>query len=302
MTQEAHAQPPISTIAVIGAGTMGLAIARLFASTGRSVRVYDARIADLPEFPGIEACSDLPSCLAGADIIFEAISEQLSAKQALLRQIQELVGPVPVASNTSTFRPGQLAEGLVHPEAILVAHFFHPADIVPLVELVPHATTASSALTLTRSLIAEAGKVVVSLNREVDGFIANRLQAALIREAVWLLRQGIASAEEIDAAVVHGIGPRWALAGPFEVMDRGGLNIWQAVTERLFPLLSVEASAPKEILVHVERGELGAKSGQGFYAYDAHSASPMSRLGAVLLAASTPVPSKDPAPTEFRSA
>ncbi|TAP45847.1 3-hydroxyacyl-CoA dehydrogenase family protein [Arthrobacter sp. S39] len=291
MAKEELAQPPVSTIAVIGAGTMGLAIARLFAGNGRNVRIYDERVADLPELSGIEACSDLPSCLVGAEIIFEAITEQLNAKQALLRQIQEFVGAVPVASNTSTFRPGQLAEGLVHPEAILVAHFFHPADIVPLVELVPHATTASSALTLTRSLIEEAGKVVVPLSHEVDGFIANRLQAALIREAVWLLRHGIASAEEIDAAVVHGLGPRWALAGPFEVMDRGGLDIWQAVTERLFPLLSVETSIPEEISSRVTQGELGAKSGQGFYAYDAHSASPLNRLSAVLHAASTPTPS-----------
>ncbi|XAS72908.1 3-hydroxyacyl-CoA dehydrogenase NAD-binding domain-containing protein [Micrococcaceae bacterium Sec5.1] len=291
MATEELAQAPVSTIAVIGAGTMGLAIARLFAGNGRNVRIYDERVADLPELAGIEACTDLPSSVVGAEIIFEAISEQLSAKQALLGQIQELVGPVPVASNTSTFRPGQLAEGLIHPEAILVAHFFHPADIVPLVELVPHATTASSALTLTRALIEEAGKVVVSLSREVDGFIANRLQAALIREAVGLLRHGIASAEEIDAVVVHGIGPRWALAGPFEVMDRGGLDIWQAVTERLFPLLSVETSAPEEITSRVNQGELGAKSGQGFYAYDAHSVSALNRLGAVLHAASTPAPS-----------
>jgi len=241
---------------------------------------------ELPESYGIEACTDLASCVVGAEIIFEAISEQLSAKQTLLRDIQELAGPVPIASNTSTFRPGQLAEGLAYPEAVLVAHFFHPADIVPLVELVPHATTASSAVTLAKMLLEEAGKVVVSLDREVDGFIANRLQAALVREAVWLLRNGIASAEEIDAAVVHGIGPRWAIAGPFEVMDRGGLDIWQAVTERLFPLLSVETSSPEEISSRVRRGELGAKSGQGFYSYETHSASPMDRLGAVLHAAS----------------
>ncbi|MDQ0691261.1 3-hydroxyacyl-CoA dehydrogenase family protein [Arthrobacter sp. W4I7] len=291
MANEALAQPPISSVAVIGAGTMGLAIARLFAGMGRSVRIYDERVSNLPELPGIEVCLDLSSCLMGAEIVFEAISEQLSAKQALLRQIQDLAGAVPVASNTSTFRPGQLAEGLVHPEAILVAHFFHPADVVPLVELVPHATTAASAVTITRALLEEAGKVVVPLSREVDGFIANRLQAALVREAVWLLRNGIASAEEIDAAVVHGIGPRWALAGPFEVMDRGGLDIWQAVTGRLFPLLSVEASAPEEISSRVVQGELGAKSGQGFYSYDTHSTSPMNRLDAVLRAASTPAAS-----------
>lgn len=291
MAKEELAQPPVSTIAVIGAGTMGLAIARLFKSTGHTVRVYDARVVGLPESYGIEACTDLASCVVGADVVFEAISEQLNAKHTLLRDIQELAGPVPIASNTSTFRPGQLAEGLAYPEAILVAHFFHPADIVPLVELVPHETTAPSALALTKMLLEEAGKVVVSLNREVDGFIANRLQAALIREAVWLLRNGIASAPEIDAAVVHGIGPRWALAGPFEVMDRGGLDIWQAVLERLFPLLSVETSLPEEISSRVERGELGAKAGQGFYSYDSGSASPLERLGAVLHAASTPATS-----------
>lgn len=287
MVKETMAQPTVSTLAVIGAGTMGLAIARLFESTGRTVRIYDERGVGLPESYGLEACTDLTSCVVGAEIIFEAISEQLGAKHALLRDIQALAGPVPIASNTSTFRPGQLAEGLAYPEAVLVAHFFNPADIVPLVELVPHATTASSALTVTKMLLEEAGKVVVSLEREVDGFIANRLQAALVREAVWLLCNGIASAQEIDAAVVHGIGPRWALAGPFEVMDRGGLDVWQAVTERLFPLLSVETSLPEEISSRVKRGELGAKSGQGFYSYDTHSASPLNRLAAVLHAAST---------------
>lgn len=288
MAKDPILQPDVHAVAVIGAGTMGLAIARLLRSSGCNVRVYDERGVTFLEDSGIEASSDLESCVVGADVIFEAIFEHLGAKQALLQEIQDLVGPVPIASNTSTFRPSQLVEGLAYPEAVFVAHFFNPADVVPLVELVPTAKTDPSAIALTRHLLQDAKKTVVTLRREVDGFIANRLQAALIREAAWLVHNDIASVEDVDAAVIHGIGPRWAVAGPFEIMDRGGLDIWQSVTERLFPLLSTDSSTPDALLEHVRRGELGAKSGSGFYSYEADTPSPLSRLGAVLDAASPP--------------
>lgn len=260
MSSDAPMQSAVRTVAVVGAGTMGLAIARFLKSSGCNVRVYDDRRVTFPADSHIEASADLQSCLVGVDVVFEAIFENLGAKQELLKNIQKLAGPVPIASNTSTFSPSQLTQGLTYPETVFVAHFFNPADVVPLVELVPTAVTDPSALALTRHLLEGAQKIVITLRRETDGFIANRLQAALIREALWLLRNGVACVEDIDAAVIHAIGPRWALAGPFEIMDRGGLDIWQSVTERLFPLLSTETSTPEEIVQHVRRGKLGAKT------------------------------------------
>lgn len=271
-------------MAVIGTGTMGRAIAKLLARQGHDVRVHDARTATVPEGVNVVACDDLASCVQGADLVIEAIIEKLEAKRALLAEIQNLVGPVPLASNTSTFRPSQLAEGLPHPEAVLVAHFFNPADVVPLVELVPSPTTSDSALSLVRDLLTDADKVVVSLDREVDGFVANRLQAALVREALWLVREGVATAEDVDAAVIHGLGPRWALAGPFEVLDRGGLDVWAAVTSRLFPVLSNELTTPEEITRRLARGDLGLKSGRGFHDYHDGTGSPFNQLEAVLSA------------------
>ncbi len=278
-------QSDVATLAVVGAGTMGLAIARLLVEKGYVVRVFDPRGVDLPETSTAVACTNLVDCVVGVDVVFEAIVEDLPAKQALFREIQRLAGSVPLASNTSTYRPSELAAGLEFPEALLVAHFFHPADVVPLVEVVPSPVTGPAALGAVRDVLTHSEKAVVTLAREVDGFLANRLQCALIREAVWLLREGVASAEEIDKAVVQGIGPRWALAGPFEVMDRGGLDVWEAVTRRLFPSLSTESSTPKEISARVARGNLGQKSGQGFYGYGDADLSPLVRLHDVLAAA-----------------
>jgi 3-hydroxybutyryl-CoA dehydrogenase len=270
------------TVALVGAGTMGLAIARLLAAVGHELRLFDVRGITSPLGDGIVACDSLASCVEGADLVLEAIVEDLLAKQELLRKIQSLVGPLPIASNTSTFRPSQIAEGLEHPEALLVAHFFNPADIVPLVELVPGPTTSPVALSAIRTLLIGAGKVVVTLNYEIDGFIANRLQAALIREALYLLREGVASASEIDTAVTHAIGPRLALAGPFEVMDLGGLDVWTTVTGRLFPLLSNELKTPSEVRERTVAGDLGFKTGHGFYDYSPDEGSPFESLEEVL--------------------
>lgn len=264
---------------------MGLAIARLFAENGHAVRVFDEREVDFPAALTLTTCGGLAECVTGVDIVFEAIVEDLSAKKALLHDIQRLAGSVPVASNSSTYRPSQLAADLEFPEAVLVAHFFNPADVVPLVELVPSPVTTPSALEMVRDVLTGVRKSVVTLECEVDGFIANRLQAALVREALWLLRNGIASAKVIDTTVVQGIGPRWALAGPFEVMDRGGLDVWEAVTGRLFPLLSTEASTPEQISAQVVKGCLGQKSGRGFHNYEDDAPSPFVRLPDVLSAA-----------------
>jgi 3-hydroxybutyryl-CoA dehydrogenase len=279
---------PARTLAVVGGGTMGLAIARLFAEANYKVRVFDERGVHLPQNLAAEATTSLAECVADVDVVFEAIVEDLDAKRLLLRDVQRLAGPVPVASNTSTYRPSQLAADLDFPEAVLVAHFFNPADVLPLVELVPSPVTAPTAVASVHAALLDAGKKVIILKHEIDGFIANRLQAALIREALWLLENGVASAEDIDATVVDGIGPRWALAGPFEVMDRGGLDVWEAVTGRLFPVLSTEDSTPAAISARVARGWLGQKSGRGFYNEYADSPTPFTRLPGVLTAAAKP--------------
>lgn len=278
--------------AVVGAGTMGRGIAALLVRAGVAVSVYDERPPAADAFgadvaDSVELCPTLEACLRGADVVTEAVVEDRDVKRALLATIQQVAGPVPIASNTSTFRPGDLAEGLPHPEAVLVAHFFHPADVVPLVEVVRGPRTGPAAVEAVVGLLERAGKTVVRLEREVDGFVANRLQAALYREALHLLREGVASAADIDLAVTDGLGPRWSVAGPFEIMDRGGLDVWRAVTTQLFGDLAVDTATPAEILERVAAGHLGVKTGAGFGTYEGDDgAAYLRRLRAVLEAAS----------------
>jgi 3-hydroxybutyryl-CoA dehydrogenase len=120
-----------------------------------------------------------------------------------------------------------------------------------------------------RALLTAAGKEVVVLNRQVAGFVANRLQAALLREAFALERAGVASFEDIDRVVRAGLGSRWAAAGPFAIVDLGGIDIWTAVTTRLFPELATDTVAPEALRTRAAEGLLGAKTGEGLFPHDA---------------------------------
>ncbi len=273
-------------IAVLGAGVMGAGIARVLARAGHEVRVFDvdpAAAARAASSAGASAHATVEEAVAGATIVLEAAPERLELKRALLAQVEAANADAVIASNTSSIAPDALAAGMRDPSRLVIAHFFNPADTVPLVEVVPGPATPAATVERMVALLTAAGKTAVPLAQQVEGFIANRLQAALYREAMHLVERGIASPAQVDATVTAGLGPRWALAGPFEIMDLGGLDVWQSVTDGIFPTLGDASAAPAMLRERTERGDLGAKTGEGFLPRDADAPARFaSRLAALI--------------------
>jgi 3-hydroxybutyryl-CoA dehydrogenase len=289
----------IGRIAVVGAGLMGHGIAQEFAAAGYEVRLHDlsdelvgraienirsnlGRLASLgrvradeidPTLEQITTTSALDEAVAGADLVVEAIVEDLPEKHALFRSIGPLCGPETiVASNTSSFMPSRLAETLLHPERLLVAHYFNPPYLVPLVEIVPGPSTAERVVATMIALLESLGKRPVLVRREATGFIANRLQLALFREALAIVESGIADPKAVDQAVKFGFGRRLAAAGPFEVFDLAGLDTILAVASQILPDLSQGREVPESLRHKIEKGSLGVKSGHGFHAWSPEQA------------------------------
>lgn len=277
MSQQASpsTQKPLR-IAVLGVGLMGSGIATLLADAGHKVTGWDTRPQALEELEALSAADSpvsttpiLAVAVTDADVIVEAIAEDLTAKHELYASISRLNPTAIVASNTSSLPSEELAKGLSNPRRFAIAHFFNHPRVVPLVEIVPaEGVTAPETLETLRKLMEHAGKMPVVLSRAVPGFIANRLQAALYREAFALAADGVASMEDIDLVVRAGLGSRWAAAGPGAITDRGGLDVWKAVCSGLFPRLSNDSGVPKAITDAVARGDLGVKTGKGIYVHD----------------------------------
>ena len=280
----------IERVAVIGAGLMGHGIALEFAAAGRRVAITDASavaleqglanmrrgadtLADLGVAPRaacasamqrVTAHAALAGAVAGADLVIEAVSEDLALKQRVFAELDRACGAeVVLASNTSTFMPSALAAGARRPERILVAHYFNPPHLLPVVEVVPHPGTAPDVVARVRTLYHSLGKRPVVLQREVAGFIANRLQQALLREAVALVEGGVASAADVDAVTSGSFGRRLAVAGPFEVSDLAGLDVIAAIARELWPDLATGGIADL-LAAPAAGGHYGAKSGRGF--------------------------------------
>lgn len=268
--------PSRVTAAVVGLGTMGRGIARLLISGGVRVTGFD-REAPRPDelgswgLSGMRLVRSLKECVEGADIVFEAVFEDLDVKEGILRSLSAATEAV-IASNTSTFVPSVLSPFVTSPDRLLVAHFFNPSDVVPLVEVVPHPGTDPAVTRGVAAMLAALGKSPVVLEAECTGFVANRLQAAILRESLALIEEGVVGPAGIDAVVKSGLAPRWAVAGPMGVADLGGLDIFATVCAEIFPTLS-NSMVPNELLMRlVEAGHLGAKSGSGFYHHDSGTA------------------------------
>lgn len=287
------------TIAVLGAGLMGAGIARVFARAGHAVRIYDVRAeaaADAAESAGASAHDSLEAAVEGATVVLEAAPERLELKRELIARVEAVNATALIVSNTSSISADALARDMQDASRLVIAHFFNPADTVPLVEVVPGPATPPATVERMVALLDHAGKVAVPLAEQIEGFIANRLQAALYREAMHLVERGIATPEQVDATVTAGLGPRWALAGPFEIMDLGGLDVWTSVTDRVLPTLGHASAAPDMLRERAERGDLGAKTGRGFAERDAEAAARFGARLRALLAARDGL-----GPAEFRS-
>jgi 3-hydroxyacyl-CoA dehydrogenase len=188
-------------------------------------------------------------------IAAESVAEDPQVKRAVLATAERLVAPGGiVATNTSSLPLATLAEGLARPELFAGWHWFNPAELVPLVEVVGGPRTAPQTLDRLAAWSAAVGKEPVRVRRDVPGFIANRLQYALLREAYALVEAGVCDVADVDRAVVSGLGARWASIGPFASMDAAGLDVHEAVTARLFPELSNGTSVPGLLRQARERG------------------------------------------------
>lgn len=284
-------------VTVLGAGTMGHGIAQLYARAGYDVHMYDIkeeflsnaleRIASNLDMmireqaitqedkndalKHISISTDLKEAVSGTRFVTEAVSENLNIKFGLFSQLEEIVeDDVIIASNTSTFSIKELSEGVRQKDRLIITHFFNPAHLVPLVEVVKGPNTSQEIIDRTVELLSTIGKKPVVLKKDIPGLIANRLQAALVREAFYLLDNGVADAEDIDLAITAGPGFRWAFIGPLETADFGGLDIWKSVVENLAPVLSKEEKIPAFVEEKVQSGNLGTKTGNGLFAYSDH--------------------------------
>jgi 3-hydroxybutyryl-CoA dehydrogenase len=272
-----------ASIAIVGGGLMGHGIAQVFASAGFSVLIADpepevrAKIlpriesnlkelgGDLAALARIEVVDDLAACVADADFVVEAAPEDLEVKQALFADIE---GAAPaeaiLASNTSVIPIGKVMARVERKGRTLGTHWWNPPYLVPLVEVVRANETSDAAVAATLALLRQAGKRPVEVKRDVAGFVGNRLQHALWREAIALVAEGVCDPKTVDDVVKLSFGARLAVLGPIENADLVGLDLTRSIHRYVLPALNA-STAPSPLLdALIAEGRLGFKSGRGF--------------------------------------
>jgi 3-hydroxybutyryl-CoA dehydrogenase len=213
----------------------------------------------------IEAGTDLRAAVDEVDVVVESIDENLEQKRAVFRQLDEYCPPHTIlTSNSSGFTPSLMAGVTTRPQQFVGMHYFNPPYLIPLVEVIRGEQTSDATVELMTSLLKRLGKTPVLVRREVPGFIANRIQAAVWREILKLVADGVATPEDIDLVMTSSIGRRWSVAGPFEITDLAGLDLKQAILTELLPSLASSADVPAILNEKVEQGNLGVKTGNGF--------------------------------------
>ncbi len=216
----------------------------------------------------IEPSTDLKGSLEGCSFVSEAVSEDLELKQKLFSTVESLVPSEAVlTSTTSGLDPDLISLEMSSKERFLVAHFSNPAHLMPFVELVPCGSTSSRAMDFTVKLLEKTGLRPVSLSRYIPGFVFNRLQFALLREAMYLVDEGIVTPEAVDEAVTHGLGRRLAFTGPLRSADMGGLDVFNKIASYLMPMLCSSGEVSKVLSDAVAHGNLGCKTGKGIFAW-----------------------------------
>lgn len=264
----------VARVMVVGAGTMGTAIADTFARAGLPTALMSrnpSRLAGLHD--NIQAVSEFPE--APPDLIIEAIPEDIDLKVDLFRDAQAAYDGKPIlASNSSGLPLQDIADRLGFPDRFLGIHYFHPARELPLVEVVRVTETSENALDDARCLLAMSGRDSVVMHRPVPGALINRLQHAMLHEAYHLMSQGLASAEDIDKAGRWLLGPRMCISGLLEQKDIGGLEGHARAQQTIVPDLCHDARPNSLVQDMLARGDIGLKSGKGFYDWrgqDAHA-------------------------------
>jgi 3-hydroxybutyryl-CoA dehydrogenase len=270
-------------IAVVGAGLMGHGIAQVFALAGHDVAITDsvksnldsakARIvANLRDLGDDETVvervaprADLADAVRDADYVVEAVLEDLPLKQKLFAQIERHVrADTILASNTSVIPITSIMQDLARRERALGAHWWNPPFLVPLVEVIQTQWTSPEAIEWTMALHRRAGKKPAHVKKDVPGFIGNRLQHALWREAISLVEHGICDAETVDAVIKASFGRRIAVLGPLENADLVGTDLTLAIHDIVLPAIDSRPASSPYLQTLVASGKLGFKSGEGF--------------------------------------
>lgn len=279
-------------LAVVGAGSMGAQIAQQAALFGIEVSLQDKDEAQLAKaresnerhiarrvekgrlspqeaeqaLNRVRPTADLSAAVRDADIVIEAVFENLDLKRSIFRELDSLANPNAVlASNSSTMGISEIASGTSRPERCLNMHFFYPVLVMDLVEIVRGPRTSDETVDRARQLAEAMGRTAVVLNKEIDGFIVNRILHAATQEAYRLLDAGVASFEDIDIAVEKGLN--WPL-GPFRLGDFSGLDVTYNARLHMYRVTGDERYSPSpQLEAKVKAGKLGRKTGEGWYRY-----------------------------------
>ena len=296
--------PHIGRATVVGAGTMGHGIAQVLAQNGVQVVLVDtseerletargwitgslAYMVELqvlassgiqPILDRIAYSTDLSASLPEAGYVLEAVTEDFALKRDIWSVLSSASGPMAIlATNTSSYDIDELAAGVSHPERVVGTHWFHPPQITPGVEVIPSAAASDENVELVMEFLTGLGKVPTRCT-SAPGFVANRIQFAMAREAIALVEEGLATPAEIDQIVKTSFGFRLGAYGPFEIMDQAGADTYQSVYEYLYSKLPRESFRPAQVLSQqVQAGKLGLKSASGFYEYGADAADTVRR-------------------------
>jgi 3-hydroxybutyryl-CoA dehydrogenase len=275
-------------IAVIGSGLMGHGIAQVFALAGHDVAITDShqpnldtvkqRIAtnlrdlgdDETAVERVRPVADMAACVRDADFVVEAVLEDMPLKQKIFGEIEKHVRPDTIlASNTSVMPITQIMQGLRDRSRALGTHWWNPPFLVPLVEVIGTEWTSPAAIDFTMKLHADAGKMPAHVKKDVPGFIGNRLQHALWREAISLVERGICDAETVDKVIKAAFGRRIAVLGPLENADLIGTDLTLAIHKTVLPDIDHRPGPSPYLERLVAEGKLGFKSGEGFRKWSA---------------------------------
>ncbi len=278
-------------IGVVGGGLMGHGIAYLLAAAGHRVGVFEPVVeirVSLPQrlqaivdllgddpalIQRIDAHDRLAPAVKGAAFVFEAAPERLPLKQRIFAELESAVAPDAIlASNSSAIPSTDIGRDLKHRERVLGTHFWNPPHLVPLVEVIENEKTSGEVLRNTMELLRHAGKIPVHVHRDIPGFVGNRLQHAMKREAIALVAAGVCDAETIDIVVKEGFGTRLAVLGPMEQSDLVGLDLTLEIAEVLYADLDRTAGPHPYLREKVKAGKLGMKTGEGLRHWTAEQA------------------------------
>ena len=284
----------VKHIAVIGSGIMGHGIAQTFALGGYEVTLNDInddllnkavqRIrSNLNTFVDfgittsagakkalsrIKTSKNLSEAAKQSDVVVEALPEVMELKKRIVKELDETCpSHTIIASNTSGLSLTEMVSDIKRRDQAIIAHWYNPPHIIPVVEIVKGQYTSEQTVDLVYQLLTVIGKKPVKILREVPGFLGNRLQFALYREALYCLKEGIASAEDIDLAVKGSYGFRLPTLGPLETSDFGGLDTYLHIAEYLFKEIDRSTEPPEFLREKVRQGKLGVKTGEGFFRY-----------------------------------